>query len=103
VLAIYVLILIRGLQIAQCARTRFLALLAMGSTMFLGFQTFIIVGGIVKLIPLTGVTMPFISRGGTSLISCMALVGVLSGVAARNTQDLWDDRQLTGQDLEIAL
>jgi len=98
VLAVYVLIVVRGLQIAQCARTRFLALLAVGSTLLLGIQTFIIVGGVIGLIPLTGVTMPFVSAGGTSLFSCMALVGILCGVAARNKQDILDDERLTGRE-----
>ena len=57
----------------------------MGATVMLGVQTFVIIAGVLKLIPLTGVTMPFVSYGGTSLVSCMrfleeADVGVDTGV-----------------------
>ena len=54
----------------------------------LGLQTFVIVGGNIKLIPLTGVTLPFISYGGTSLVSSLCLVGVLQGISARTQAKL---------------
>ena len=60
----------------------------------LGFQTFIIIGGVLKLIPLTGVTLPFVSYGGTSLISCMCLMGFVQGVASLNEEDLETDTHL---------
>ena len=66
----------------------------MGITVLLGLQTFVIIGGVVKLIPLTGVTMPFVSYGGTSLISCLCLVGMLQGVASINEDNLREDLQL---------
>ena len=47
----------------------FHGLMAMGATSMLGIQTFVIIGGVLKLIPLTGVTMPFVSYGGTSMVS----------------------------------
>ena len=95
VLLTYVLILLRGVHIALCARRRFLSLVAMGCTLLLGVQTFVIIGGVIKLIPLTGIKLPFVSYGGTSLLSCMALIGMLCGVAARNEQDLADDAAMT--------
>ena len=77
-----------------------LALLAMAATAFLGLQTFVIIGGVIKLIPLTGVTLPFLSAGGTSMISCMGLVGILCGVNAA-TEDGHDaDEQMTAQSAE---
>lgn len=100
VLLIYVAILWRGAMIAMSARRSFHALLAMGITLLLGLQTFVIIGGVLKLIPLTGVTMPFVSYGGTSLVSSLCLVGFLQGVASLNEDDVEADARLTdcGQD-----
>ena len=94
VLLMYVAIIWRGAAIAMETRTSFHGLLAMGVTTLLGLQTFVIIGGVVKLIPLTGVTMPFVSYGGTSLISCLCLIGFLQGVASLNEDNLKEDTQL---------
>ncbi len=94
VLAMYVALVWRGTTIARSARTRFHALLAMGCVILLGLQTFVIVGGVIKLIPLTGVTMPFVSYGGTSLVSSLCLIGMLQGVASINEDDLAEDTRL---------
>ena len=80
VLGMYVILILRGFAVARRAPNSFSALLAMGATAMLALQTFIIIGGVLKLIPLTGVTMPFVSYGGTSLVSCMGLIGVIQGV-----------------------
>jgi cell division protein FtsW (lipid II flippase) len=53
----------------------------------LSVQTFVIVGGVTKMIPLTGVTLPFVSAGGSSLISCMILIGILLGIESINRQE----------------
>ena len=94
VLALYVAILWRGVTIAMAARRSFHGLLAMGCTLMLGLQTFTIIGGVLKLIPLTGVTLPFVSRGGTSLASSMCLVGLLQGVAGLNEDALQADTHM---------
>ena len=95
VLAMYVILILRGVSIASAARSSFHALLAMGATIMLGIQTFIIIGGVLKLIPLTGVTMPFVSYGGTSLVSCMGLIGLIQGVASVNQDDLAYDYEIS--------
>ena len=95
VLAMYVILILRGVSIASAARSSFHALLAMGATVMLGIQTFIIIGGVLKLIPLTGVTMPFVSYGGTSLVSCMGLIGLIQGVASVNQDDLAYDYEIS--------
>ncbi len=95
VLALYVILILRGTSIATSARSSFHALLAMGCTVMLGVQTFIIIGGVLKLIPLTGVTMPFVSYGGTSLVSCLCVIGLLQGVASVNQDDLQYDYQIS--------
>ncbi|MBR2718757.1 MAG: FtsW/RodA/SpoVE family cell cycle protein [Clostridia bacterium] len=94
VLLMYVAIIWRGATVAMAARTSFHGLLAMGATLMIGLQTFVIIGGVIKLIPLTGVTMPFVSYGGTSLVSSMCLVGLLQGVASLNEDDLDEDTRL---------
>ncbi len=94
VLLMYVAIIWRGATIAMATRTSFHGLLAMGITVMLGLQTFVIIGGVVKLIPLTGVTMPFVSYGGTSLVSSLCLVGLLQGVASINEDNLKEDTRL---------
>ena len=95
VLVMYVILILRGTSIATSARHSFHALLAMGATAMLGIQTFVIIGGVLKLIPLTGVTMPFVSYGGTSLVSCMGLIGLLQGVASVNQDDLEYDYEIS--------
>ena len=94
VLLMYVALIWRGAAIAMATRSSFHGLLAMGITTLLGLQTFVIIGGVVKLIPLTGVTMPFVSYGGTSLVSSLCLVGLLQGVASLNEDNLNEDMRL---------
>ena len=95
VLVMYVILILRGVTIATSARQSFHALIAMGATIILGVQTFVIIGGVLKLIPLTGVTMPFVSYGGTSLVSCMGLIGLLQGVASVNQDDITYDYEIS--------
>lgn len=95
VLVMYVILILRGTSIATSARSSFHALLAMGCTVILGIQTFVIIGGVLKLIPLTGVTMPFVSYGGTSMVSCMGIIGLLQGVASINQDDLAYDYEIS--------
>ena len=62
---------------ATNARSPFEKLLAAGLTSLLGFQAFIIIGGILRVLPLTGVTLPFVSYGGSSLISNYIILAIL--------------------------
>ncbi|MGZ8476117.1 MAG: FtsW/RodA/SpoVE family cell cycle protein [Candidatus Limnocylindria bacterium] len=74
----------RGLRIAALARDDFGALLAGGLTASLGLQTLIIIGGNTKLIPLTGITLPFVSYGGSSVVASFAMVGLLLSISHRS-------------------
>lgn len=94
VLLMYVALIWRGTSVAMAARTSFHGLTAMGCTIFLGIQTLLIIGGVLKLIPLTGVTMPFVSYGGTSLVSGLCMIGLIQGVASINEDDLAEDTHL---------
>ena len=75
----------RGLRIAVLAREDFGALLAVGLTASLGLQTLIIIAGNTKLIPITGITLPFISYGGSSVVASFAMVGLLLAISHRTT------------------
>ena len=94
VLLIYAALIWRSAVIAASARRSFHGLLAMGSVLMIGLQTFVIIGGVLKLIPLTGVTLPFISSGGTSLVSNLCLIGLIQGVESLNEADLEEDTRL---------
>lgn len=98
ILGIFALIVLRSADIALRSASAFHALLALGCAGLLAVQTFIIIGGITKFIPMTGVTVPFLSYGGTSLVSCMAVMGVVQGVANRNERMLREDRRLAGEE-----
>jgi cell division protein FtsW (lipid II flippase) len=74
----------RGLRVAALARDDFGSLLAVGLTASLGLQTLIIIGGNTKLIPLTGITLPFVSYGGSSVVASFVMVGLLLAVSHRS-------------------
>lgn len=77
IMVAYLLLVFRGLRIAQTARDPFSTLLALGFTVTLGLQTFVIIGGLTRLLPLTGITLPFISYGGSSLLANYLMVALL--------------------------
>jgi cell division protein FtsW (lipid II flippase) len=77
VLLLFLLLVFRGYYIALRARDAFGRYLAAGLTTTLAVQTLLIIGGTVRLIPLTGITLPFISAGGSSLLTNFIIVGLL--------------------------
>ncbi len=77
VLALYGALVVRGFRIAFFARDKFTALLAVGFAATLGIQVAIIVGGVVGLLPLTGITLPFISYGGSSVVANLLMMNFL--------------------------
>jgi cell division protein FtsW (lipid II flippase) len=82
-LLVYMLIIVRGFRTALLADDGFSKLLAAGLTFGLAIQTFIILGGIVRLIPLTGITLPFISYGGSSIVANFVLLAGLLLISNR--------------------
>lgn len=91
VIGFYAMIAIRGANIAMNAGNPLDSLLAMGATISLSLQSFIIIGGVIKLIPLTGVTMPFVSYGGSSMVTSFAMIGIIEGVAIKTYRASLDD------------
>lgn len=77
ILLMYALIVERGVRTALAARDPFGKLLAIGLSGAFGIQVFVVAGGVMGLIPLTGMTMPFIANGGSSVIANWALIGIL--------------------------
>ncbi len=73
----FLLLVVRGFKVSLTAKDEFSTLLALGITVTIAFQTFVIVGGLTRLVPLTGITLPFVSYGGSSLLANYLLVGLL--------------------------
>lgn len=84
IIAFYLILAVRGVLIARAARDSFRSLLAMGATLMIAAQSFIIIGGVLKLIPLTGITLPLVSYGGSSMLGTLMLCGILQAVAHRS-------------------
>ncbi len=83
VLLLYLALVARGMRVALTAQDGFSKLLAAGLSFGFALQTFIIVGGVLRLVPLTGITLPFVSYGGTSIVANFAMVALLLLVSNR--------------------
>lgn len=82
IIMLYFLLVYRGFKIALSSTNEFNKAVAVGLSVMLGVQTFIIVGGVTKLIPLTGITLPFISYGGSSMLTTFIVMGMLQAISA---------------------
>lgn len=78
---LYLMLIYRGFRTALHARDGYSMLVAIGISSMIGFQVFVIIGGVIKLIPLTGITLPFVSYGGSSMILNFASLGVLQKIS----------------------
>ncbi len=90
----YLLIVGAGLRIAIKAERPFEKLLATGLTTLIGVQAFVIIGGVIRVVPLTGIALPFVSYGGSSLVANYVLLALLMRVSdssARRNGELPDD------------
>lgn len=80
IICIFIMLLYRGIRITLDCTRRYYSLLAAGFTAMIAFQAFVIIGGVIKLIPLTGVTLPLVSYGGTSVLVSLMMFGILQWV-----------------------
>jgi cell division protein FtsW len=86
IIVLYGVILVKGIQIARSAPDRFGSLMAFGLTCALGLQVCINMGVALGLLPTKGLTLPFLSYGGTSLLLNMASIGILMNISASRTK-----------------
>ena len=82
-LLVYAVLFSRGFRAAGAARTPFERLLCVGLTGSLAVQTILNVAGVTKALPMTGITLPLISHGGSSLITTLLVAGLLVGLSDR--------------------
>jgi cell division protein FtsW (lipid II flippase) len=86
ILAIIIFV-IAGVRTSLDARDMFTKLCAAGLTAFVGFQALVNIGGILRALPMTGITLPFVSHGGFSLVTSFAMLGMLMAFSHRNARD----------------
>ena len=76
-----------GVRTARDSRDMFSKLCSIGLTAFIGFQALVNIGGITRALPMTGITLPFVSHGGFSLVTSFVMLGMLMAFAHRNAID----------------
>ena len=92
VITLFLLLAYSGVRVALAAPDTFGALLAAGITAWLCLQAFINIGVVVALLPITGITLPYISAGGSSLIISFAAVGILLSISRETVEKgTWND------------
>jgi len=84
IIAAFIIIVIAGMRTAIEARDMFTKLIAAGITAFLGFQAVVNIGGVIRMLPMTGITLPFVSHGGWSLLTSFFMLGMLMAISHRN-------------------
>jgi cell division protein FtsW (lipid II flippase) len=91
ILALYLLIVSRGLRVAFNHNDDFSKLLTLGLSFVIALQTFIVIGGVTRVVPLTGLTTPFLAAGGSSLLANWIIIGLLLRIS-----DTADSRERSG-------
>lgn len=91
IILIYFILLYRGMRISIHVKNPYTSIVALGITTFFGLQIFTIIGGVIKLIPLTGVTLPFMSYGGSSMVMSFISLGILNGIWLKSFEDEEDE------------
>ncbi len=80
ILFLFILFICRGIKIALSVSDEFLILLTAGLTALIALQMFIIIAGVIKLLPLTGIVLPYVSYGGSALLANFILLGLLLNI-----------------------
>lgn len=99
VLAVIIFV-IAGIRTSIDARDMFTKLCAAGLTAFIGIQALVNIGGITRALPMTGITLPFVSHGGFSLITSFAMLGMLMAFSHRNARDARTVAKITKPEVE---
>jgi len=84
---LFVVVFWRGYRLVRTARDDFTLYLALGITVSLALEVFVNLGGNLRLMPVTGITLPFVSYGGSSLVVKFLMIGVLQSIAMRNQSE----------------
>lgn len=92
---LFIVLLWRGLRVAEMSRDPFGRLLATGVVVFVLLQTFINVGVNVGILPVTGIPLPFVSQGGSSLITLFIAIGILESIALRHRKPTFKEQYVT--------
>jgi peptidoglycan glycosyltransferase len=102
ILIAFLLIIGAGLRIAIRAERPFVKILATGLTAIIGIQAFIIIGGVIRVVPLTGITLPFVSYGGSSLLANYIILALLVRISDSTARQLGEvpDTLSVGERLE---
>jgi cell division protein FtsW (lipid II flippase) len=87
IIAAFVIIVIAGMRVAIEARDMYTKLIAAGITAFFGFQAIVNIGGVIRMLPMTGITLPFVSHGGWSLLTSFFTLGMLMAISHRNNSE----------------
>ncbi|HMM70360.1 MAG TPA: FtsW/RodA/SpoVE family cell cycle protein, partial [Gudongella oleilytica] len=87
IIMLFMILVYRGFKIALKQDSKFYRILALGITLMFGLQSLVIIGGVTKVIPLTGLTLPFVSYGGTSVLSSFIALGILQGASEKLTRE----------------
>lgn len=93
IILLYLIFTYRGFRVAMRARDDFSRLLATGLTSIFALQAFLIMGGVIKLIPLTGITLPFVSYGGSSIVANFVLLALLLRTSDKVSRQEAADRE----------
>ena len=83
IMMVYVLLFYRGIMVALNCKKELHTLVAAGFSIALFTQAFIIIAGVTKFLPLTGITLPFISYGGSSMVSGFIMIGLLLALSKK--------------------
>lgn len=93
VVLLFFILVYRGIKITLAVKNSFYKATALGISVMFAFQSFIIIGGVIRLIPLTGITLPFISYGGSSLIESFIALGIMQAISAKSVAEEGNDER----------
>ncbi|MGM0397169.1 MAG: FtsW/RodA/SpoVE family cell cycle protein [Bacillota bacterium] len=83
IIMLFMILVYRGFKIALRQEDQFYRIIALGISLLFGIQSLVIIGGVLKVIPLTGLTLPFVSYGGTSVVTSFIALGILQGASEK--------------------